>query len=152
MCNCLPNEVRESTNIHIFKKHIKTYLFKVAYEHNSVWSVHIFYCFNDLFWMYFLIFSYTFLCNPVFMISFMLVKLHFMYEKYYTINNCIIIKVKQKLKVKFGLTKWLALSILQCKWYRWRSCIQHICRVLSTCEVTNICIFPFKKWSKASMS
>ncbi len=55
--------------------------------------------------MYFLIFSYTFLCNPVFMICFMLVKLHFMYEKYYTINNCIIIKVKQKLKVKLRLTK-----------------------------------------------
>ncbi len=33
--NCLPNEVRESTSIHIFKKHVKTYLFKVAYEHNS---------------------------------------------------------------------------------------------------------------------
>ncbi len=34
--NCLPNEVRESTSIHIFKKRVKTFIFTVAYDHNSV--------------------------------------------------------------------------------------------------------------------
>lgn len=39
MWNCLPNKVRESNSIDIFKRRVKTYFFKVAYEYNnSVWS------------------------------------------------------------------------------------------------------------------
>ncbi len=102
--NCLPNEVREFISIHIFKKRVKTYLFKVAYEHNRVWSV----C--NFAWFYFTSFNvrvYNFIPGfyfPIFAeslfkvliilywccffnICFMLVKhfeLHSMYEKCYT--------------------------------------------------------------------
>ncbi len=105
MWNCLPNEVKESSSIHIFKKCVKTYLFKVAYEqfmkclYFSLFYDFFMYLFI-LFCVYFVSFSLLYLlilvepfqvlivlCLCCFNICFMLVELiglPFMYEKCYT--------------------------------------------------------------------